>query len=146
MQFILFQNFTGCFSLFKLNPRDVCTYLLWREHAPYTGNEPRHLSREFRVLVGGTCKIQQFFSDQIIKCRFEPVPQFDVFGSVALLNPNLVHFSNAHRLILVSIIKPHNRLTAELRSDTVTTASKCTVHTRCHRPRRLGSSISSASR
>jgi transposase len=28
----------------------------------------------------------------------------------ALLNPNLVHFLNAHRLILDSIMMPHNHL------------------------------------
>src|SRR5450830_116321 len=122
MQFILFRNFTGFFALFSLNPRDVFPYFLWREHAPYTGNEPRQLSREFRIVVGGTCEIQQFFSDQVIKCRFEPIPQLDVLGSVALLNPNLVHFSNAHSLPLVSIMMPHNRFTAESRLDSVTQA------------------------
>jgi hypothetical protein len=39
MQFILFLNFAAFFTLFKLNPRELYTYLLWREHAPYTGNE-----------------------------------------------------------------------------------------------------------
>jgi hypothetical protein len=38
-----------------------------------------------------------------------------VLGSSGLLNPNLVHISNAPRLALVSIMMPHNRFTAESR-------------------------------
>jgi hypothetical protein len=38
-----------------------------------------------------------------------------VLGSAGLLNPNLVHISNAPRLALVSIMMPHNRFTAESR-------------------------------
>jgi hypothetical protein len=41
----------------------------------------------------------------------------DVLGSIALLNPNLVHVSNAHRLALVSIMMPHSCVTAESRLD-----------------------------
>src|ERR1019366_3075277 len=43
MQFIIFQYFAGFFALFSLNPREVCPHLLWREHAPHLGNEPRQL-------------------------------------------------------------------------------------------------------
>jgi len=69
------------------------------------------------MLRGSTGIIQQFFSDHIIKCRLDPIAQLDALGSVALLNPYLVHFSNAHRLTLVSIMMPHNRCTAESRFD-----------------------------
>jgi hypothetical protein len=46
-----------------------------------------------------------------------------VLGSAGLLNPNLVHISNAPRLALVSIMMPHNRFTAESRLDSVTQAA-----------------------
>src|SRR5450759_947181 len=71
MQFIIFQYFAGFFALFSLNPREVCPHLLWREHAPHLGNEPRQLSCEFRMFGGSTGKIQQLFSDHVIKCRFD---------------------------------------------------------------------------
>jgi hypothetical protein len=64
------------------------------------------------MLGGSTGIIQQLFSDHVIKCRFDPLPQLDALGSVALLNPNLVHFPTAHRLPLVSIMMPNNRFTA----------------------------------
>src|ERR1039458_9132384 len=74
-QFIIFINVDVLVALFSLNQRDVCPYLLWREHTPHPGDERRQLSREFRMLGGGTGKIQQLFSDQVIKCRFEPIPR-----------------------------------------------------------------------
>src|ERR1039458_8564078 len=81
-QFIIFINVDVLVALFSLKARDLCPYLLWREHAPHPGNEPRQLSRKFGMLGGSTGKIQQLFSDHVIKCRFEPIPELDVLGSV----------------------------------------------------------------
>ena len=80
------------------------------------------------MLGGSTGKIQQLFSDHVIKCRFEPVPELDVLASFALLNPNLVHFSDVHRRILASIMMPHNRFAAQSQLDSVSQASEHGAH------------------
>jgi hypothetical protein len=47
-------------------------------------------------MLGGAGEVQRFCY-QIIKCSLEPIAQFYATSGLALLNPNLVHFSNAHR-------------------------------------------------
>ena len=72
-QIIVFRHWGAIVMQLTLDPRDVCPYLLWREHKPHQGHEPRQLAREFRMLGGRAGEVQQFFCDQIIERSFEPI-------------------------------------------------------------------------
>jgi hypothetical protein len=68
----------------------VCPNLIWREHLPHLGNEPRQFPREFRIVGSSASEIQQFLGDHVIERHFKTKASLDVPSRVALLNPNLV--------------------------------------------------------
>jgi hypothetical protein len=81
-------------------------HFLRRKQAANVDNKSRQLPREFRAAGRSISEIQQFLSDQVIKCCFHPVTQLDLMGSVALLYPNLVKLPRIHRMILPSMTLP----------------------------------------